>query len=269
MTAPPGGKSGSSNRNGWLIGGIVGALILALIVSGGRSGASSPPDARHFKGSPRIGPLYYGVAPDQHSCNASVVDSPSRNLIVTAAHCVSGTGKGMKFLAGYDLLGHYGVWTVTAAYADQDWITRQNPLRDWAILSVAPQMYKGRRVNIEDVTGAFRLGFKSHPGQSILLAGAAAGTTRSVACRFDIRAYHNYSEFKCGGMGNDMAGAPMLLGPYGHRHILGVVGGLHTGGCRDNVTYAAQFGWSMWVTFARAHSGARSDVLPAANSSRC
>ncbi len=57
------------------------------------------PTAHHFDGRPSVGALSPpGLS--IHVCTASVVDSRSGNLVLTAAHCIVGTGKGYVFAPG-------------------------------------------------------------------------------------------------------------------------------------------------------------------------
>ena len=53
------------------------------------------PSTTKSTGVPEIGPLYANVSATQHGCTASVVQSPGRNTLVTAAHCVLRSGRGM------------------------------------------------------------------------------------------------------------------------------------------------------------------------------
>lgn len=113
-------------------------------------------------------------------CTASVVRSRSRDLLVTAAHCVREIGprgrfhKKITFIPGYSAKadpddGHnygvrapYGVWRVRKAWVAPRWkrshadfYDPSRPIRfsayDMAVVSVAPR--HGRR--IQDVVGGF------------------------------------------------------------------------------------------------------------------
>jgi hypothetical protein len=42
----------------------------------------------HFNGVRTVGALFYTTGSKAHFCTASVVDSATLNLILTAAHCV-------------------------------------------------------------------------------------------------------------------------------------------------------------------------------------
>ena len=74
-----------------------------------------------------------------HECSGVVVDSPARNLVLTAAHCLAGTGIGYDFAPGYhDGVAPYGVWAVQRIYVDPAWSLRHDPHADYAFLQVEP-----------------------------------------------------------------------------------------------------------------------------------
>jgi hypothetical protein len=140
--------------------------------------------ATTFDGTPTVGALYDTPTTDRHSCTASVVSSPRGDVLLTAAHCVAGTGAGYVFAPGF----HGGVsplgrWTVTGAYLDPAWLSGQDPRRDFAFLTVAPQRIDGRLTQIQAVTGANRLGLGAFPGEQVTIPAYRGGptTTRSPA----------------------------------------------------------------------------------------
>ena len=60
-------------------------------------------DGQAFAGTPAVGALFTASAGrlGQHFCTASVVDSPAGDLLITAAHCVTGTSGTIEFVPGY------------------------------------------------------------------------------------------------------------------------------------------------------------------------
>lgn len=243
---------------------VVAVVALMLIGWRSRDSISTKDSIRDGRSWPRIGALFHSDMSAGHFCSASVIDSSARNLIVTAAHCISGDGSGLVFVPGYDTgRKPWGVWPVHAVYLDQNWVTRQDPLRDWAFLAVDPIRWHGKRVNLEDVTSGLRLGFKYHARQPITVAGFRAGINDPlIKCYNNLSVYHQYAQFNCTGMTGGMSGAPLMVGRPNHRHVVGVIGGLHHGGCYANVSYASQFGWPTYLLFLRASSGVHPDVAP-------
>ena len=115
-----------------------------------------------FGGTPAVGALITtsGGRLGTHICTASVIHSPGRDLLITAAHCVSGysdtSPAGLVFVPGYASgRAQYGIWTVTRIFDDVVWRSAADPAHDVAFLTVAQP---GRAAKIEDVTGAERLG---------------------------------------------------------------------------------------------------------------
>src|SRR5262245_4770445 len=56
------------------------------------------PSPTHFAGVPTVGALFFTTGTKQHFCTASVVSSKPENLILTAAHCVYGSGPASKIV---------------------------------------------------------------------------------------------------------------------------------------------------------------------------
>ncbi|MBW8801696.1 MAG: trypsin-like serine protease, partial [Streptomyces sp.] len=193
-----------------------------------------------------------------HYCTASVVHSPSRDLVLTAAHCVYGTGLGIEFAPGFDDgATPYGTWTVTRAYVDRRWSTTHDTAHDVALLRVAPRA--GHR--IEDVTGGVPLGAAPAAGRTVTVDGYLAGTGgRPISCTADVYYTGVYPSFDCGGFADGVSGGPWLAGG----RLVGATGGLHQGGCTADTSYSAPFGPDTAALLARAAAGGAGDVvLPA------
>ena len=68
-----------------------------------------------FNGVPTVGALFFTTGSGRHYCTASVVDSDTEDLVITAAHCVYGSGYAthLEFVPGYqDGREPYGAWAV-------------------------------------------------------------------------------------------------------------------------------------------------------------
>ena len=68
-----------------------------------RNLVSTSRNGQAFAGTPAVGALFTTSAGKlgRHFCTATVVNSPAGDLVITAAHCVSGTS-GVVFVPGYD-----------------------------------------------------------------------------------------------------------------------------------------------------------------------
>ena len=105
----------------------VAAVVVALgailaVRAAGEARAVHPDSCPPFDGPlRRSGALFQGHGERPHFCSgASVVDSPSGDVIATAAHCLSGDGQDLEFVPMYhDGQAPYGAWDVTGAYVSQ------------------------------------------------------------------------------------------------------------------------------------------------------
>src|SRR4051794_28264019 len=138
---------------------------------------AQPTAATSFPGVPTVGPLFpRGAYPALHTCTASVVRSPAGDVIMTAAHCITGSAAGYRFAPGYrNGQTPYGVWRVRGAYGDQRWLDRRDPHHDWAFLSVARKRVAGHWRRLQDVTGANALGTTAAAGRRVTVIGYAFG----------------------------------------------------------------------------------------------
>jgi V8-like Glu-specific endopeptidase len=227
--------------------------------------------AQTFAGTPTVGALFRSASTNSHSCTASVVHSSRGNVLLTAAHCISGTGAGYVFAPGFD---HgdapYGRWTVTAAYLDRAWLTRQDPHRDFAFLTVAPQLIGGQSKQIERVTGGNRIRLRLHRGDSITVPAYPAGSDNgAITCTAPIGFRGVYPAFDCDPYVGGTSGSPFLLRTARGTFVGGVIGGLHQGGCTSAVSYRPPFGQPAARAYARAAAGDAGDSAPAPGSDGC
>ncbi len=228
------------------------------------------PTAHSFGGLPTVGPLFRSGLEHDHGCTASVVAAPSRDLIITAAHCVSGTAAGYRFVPGY-VHGRapYGVWKVEHAYVDPSWVADQDPQHDVAVLQVAATA-AGRQ--LQDVTGAEVLGRAPAPGSTITDVAYNAGIDdRPIRCTTTIYDTDGYPTFNCHGYVGGSSGSPWLAtAPGTHRSVVvGVIGGLHQGGCFEYTSYSPAFGRDVARLVARAAQGDDPDTVPRAGGDGC
>lgn len=249
------------------------AGCVASASTGAGRAAARTPTATPFAGTPRVGPLFANGTSAAHSCTASVVASPTRDLILTAAHCITGTGAGMQFAPGYNHgATPYGVWTVTRAYVDPAWIATQDPSRDYAILHVAKKQSANRPIGVEDVTGGLPLGTAPAEGERITGIAYNAGLNdQPIKCTTRAHLSTGVPSFNCHGYIAGSSGSPWLSGPpdKGGTAVLGVIGGRHQGGCYDYTSYSSPFDPSVIALLQRAEVGADSDVVPQAGGDGC
>jgi hypothetical protein len=226
---------------------------------------------------PTSGPLFYAGIGHPHGCSATVIASASRDLVLTAAHCITGSGAGVQFAPGYDGgKTPFGVWTAARVYADPSWISHQDPAHDMAILKMRPQQRDGRRVGVEDVVGANLLGLAPPNGTPVAVPAYPSGINdKPVSCLTRVYRTGGYPAFDCAGYPGGTSGAPFLqsvASSEGRRHdhlVVGVIGGLHQGGCSPDTSYSAPFRPDVYRLWMRATLGSAPDVLPQPGSSGC
>lgn len=251
---------------------------VAALWSAGAAAADPPappgtPTATTFAGTPTVGPLFRNGLANRHGCTASVIASPRRDLILTAAHCVSGTAAGWLFVPGYDKgVTPYGVWTVTHAYVDRQWLAGQDPQHDFAILQVARQERGGHAVGVQDVTGGNVLGFAPRPGSTIDDVAYNAGIDdQPIECRTIAYYTDGFPSFNCHGYVGGSSGSPWLAtAPQVHvTFVVGVIGGLHQGGCFEYTSYSSAFAIDAQLLLLRAAAGLHPDTVPVAGGDGC
>ena len=178
-------------------------------------------DGQAFAGTPAVGALFTASAGQlgRHFCTASVVDSPAGDLLITAAHCVTGTAGTIDFVPGY----------------------RQ----------------PGSSVPVEDVTGAERLATGTPASRRLIqVIGYPNATDQPVTCQNWLRQpMAGQLEFDCGGYTNGTSGGPFLSEvdqATGQGLVIGVIGGYQQGGDTPQVSYSPVLGANAAALFKRA-----------------
>jgi V8-like Glu-specific endopeptidase len=270
--------AGMINRRGILIGLAFVALMLpATAVALRHRGRVSPqrrrrmPVATTTVGVPQVGALYGSATATRHGCTASVVDSPRGNVLVTAAHCVAGSGAGMVFVPGQSGSRQPdGRWTVTAAYSEPEWRTSQDPRADVAFLTVAPRMIGGVRRQVEQVTGAYRLGSTAVRGERVTVIGYPAGAANSaIRCATKVYLTKGVPAIDCRGFVSGTSGSPWLRATPHGAEIVGVIGGQNQGGCFDYTSYSSPLTRDADTAYSRAREEAPPDIDPPPGGDGC
>lgn len=217
-------------------------------------------------GIPTVGPLFDGRSVDGvHSCTASVIDSPTRDLILTAAHCVSGTGTDITFAPGFrNERTPYGVWRVTESYVDPSWVGDQDPHDDYAVLRVRADGGGAPQAPIQSVTGGTPVAPTPPDDTPIDLVGYNAGVGgTATSCHTELYWRGGFPEFTCAGFLGGSSGSPWLAATAtGGTAVVGVIGGLHQGGCLSLFSRASDFRQDVRTLVARAAAGSHPDTLP-------
>jgi V8-like Glu-specific endopeptidase len=237
------------------VAGLAAMMIGIVMTPSARSATRLPGDLAVFGQTSTVGALFTLSASGQlqkHFCTASVVDSPTGNLIVTAAHCLQGQRPGQivfvpDYVAG---LAPYGLWTVTHVIEDQPWLASGDPDDDFAFLVVSQ---RGGKIPVQNLTGGELIGVGQSAGRSVVVAGYPNVQNTPVSCQNTVSAFSaTQFEFDCDGFTDGTSGSPLLadLAPAGSgahstartaATVIGVIGGYEQGGYTASVSYAARF----------------------------
>ena len=256
-------------------------LIGALASAGGT--VPAPPQATRSAADPSVGVLFASAVATTHECTASVL-AGGHGLLLTAAHCLTGTGAGMRFIPGYDgtttNADPFGVWTVTAAWVPAEWMSAQQPAHDIALLRVADQPVAGRVQSINEVTGGHAVSvmgwlfddlWGSSLGPVTVVAYNAGIGDSPIACTTGGATDPVPASFLCGGYSGGTSGAPWLQKDptSGRSQLVGLIGGEHQGGCTDDESFSPDFDDELLVLLSRAELDLPGDDVPAAGSDGC
>ena len=249
------------------------ALALSLRASAAKtpSTAKRIPVSSTSTGVAEIGALYANASATTHGCTASVVHSSHGDTLITAAHCVTGSGDGMVFVPGQrGAQAPYGRWTVTAVHLASRWTSRQDPDDDVAFLTVAPRTIDGVRTEIEHVTGAFALGATPGRGVRVAVTGYPAGAANDpITCSTTTYLTRAFPSFDCRGYVAGTSGSPWLRTTKAGTEIVGVIGGLNQGGCYDYTSYSSPLARDADDSYRRAARHAPADVAPQPGGDGC
>jgi Trypsin-like peptidase domain len=219
--------------------------------------------AAPVKPDPRVGAVFFGGT-ELHACTGSVLHSPAGNLVLTAAHCLA-PGVPATFVPGFARKATPAdLWTVDVLYLDPGWIAAQDPRVDYAIARVSRP--DGGSVEAE-VGSAFALGAAPARGSRISVVGYPAGVGgMPIGCqnRTGI-ADGGYPSLPCAGMTNGTSGAPWISGSS----VVGLIGGLHGGGCAENLSYSPPFDQHISDLLARAEAEGPGDAPPGGYNDEC
>jgi V8-like Glu-specific endopeptidase len=216
----------------------------------------------------RVGALFVRDADGDHFCTASVVASPGKDLLITAAHCING-GKSRKgyrhdivFIPDYrDGRAPFGVWTPARLFVPPQWARSSNP--DYDVGFVVLQQHDG--LNIQQVLGGNRLGDDVHYQYLVHVTGYPDSRNAPITCvNWTARFSDTQLLFDCFGFGGGTSGSPWVIS-FSPRSrtgtIVGVIGGYQDGGNKPTLSYSPRIGPAIERLYREA---AAAGLLPAA-----
>jgi hypothetical protein len=229
------------------------------------------PTAHRYNGSPSVGALFDSPHAAEHTSTASVIDSPGGDLLITAAHAIRGSGRGYVFVPAYDKGKEpYGAWTVTAAFSPAAWGGVDSDSADVAFLVVAPQRRHGRLVTLQSLTGGHALGSAPARGEKVTVPAYESGQDdQPFTCLATVYYDNAFPAFACHSYPGGTSGSPWLAAAPGGPVVVGVIGGLHQGGCQAVTSYTSSFGAQVRSAYAEAVRDKNPDVLPGPGNDGC
>ncbi|MGW7190093.1 trypsin-like peptidase domain-containing protein, partial [Streptomyces sp. NPDC054838] len=241
--------------------------------------AAHPGTGRDFDGMPVVGRMFVMTGGGAYFCTASVVSSPGRDLVISAAHCLLGAdARQVAFVPHYraDKPQPYGMFPVLRDSAGRAkvWIDpryrREGADRaatlDVAFAQVGPN---SSGALVEDVVGGNRLVTGAAYAQSsVTLVGYPAAAARPRLCvnrttKFtsaDPKIPGSFQRIDCTGYPGGTSGGPFLT-HFDRRSltgdVIGVIGGWKTGGDTDDTSYSSYFGAEIRALYETAVASAR------------
>jgi len=219
------------------------------------------PHPTAFNGVPTVGALFLTVGKQRHFCTASVVNSRTANLVLTAAHCVYGSAPAtnIAFVPQYHY-GHepYGAWPVETVTVAAGWQKSHNPDLDFAFLKVAPPA--GTHVPIQFVTGGLWLGINQGYVHPIFVIGYNNPENYPIGCAthsFRYKPVADTMQFKCRAFWNGTSGGPWITdynSSTGTGTVIGAIGGYEEGGLVPWTSYSTYFGRPTLKLFLQAEA---------------
>ncbi|WEB43602.1 hypothetical protein MOV08_32885 [Streptomyces yunnanensis] len=213
---------------------------------------------RRTEENARIGTVFEKDDHGAHFCTASVVQSPGRNMLITAAHCAFDADAGkpvsdLVFAPGYRNGDEpTGLWKVNTVTVDDRWAKSQDEDLDVAFLILDPKDGK----NIQDVLGGNSLGIDRGFNNDVKITGYPTSRDTPISCQNRTTKFSNTQlRIQCTGFEGGTSGSPWLADydPKSHTGtVIGVLGGHEGGGDEDDVSYAAYFDNDIAKLYQRA-----------------
>jgi Trypsin-like peptidase domain len=211
---------------------------------------------------PRVGAVFLGGS-DLHTCTGSVLHSAAGDLVLTAAHCLGASPA--TFVPGFaGNAAPADLWSMDVLYLDPRWVANKDPRADYAIARVSRA--DGGSVEAQ-VGSALWLGSAPTKGSRVNVVAYPAGVGgMPIGCQVSTGITDGgYPELPCAGLAEGTSGAPWISGST----VTGVIGGLHAGGCEENLSYSSPFDQHITDLLSRAEAAGPGDVPPTAFDDEC
>lgn len=228
-------------------------------VMGGKSADGATPhgmvasSSKPFEGIPVVGTFFFNDGTNTgRFCGGTVVNSPGKNLVMSAGHCFDDQDarKNLTFVPKYnDGKKPFGSFTVKPGriYVDKRYLAKGPDAAadlDFNFLQLEPR----GGVNIQDAVGGADLlidaGYEHNPVRLIGYPNAQNGpldcTDKTVRYNSsDPKIPGSFLRIECKAYSGGASGGPFLVKKGAGWGIVGVIGGWHTGGDVDDISYSS------------------------------
>ncbi len=217
------------------------------------------PNPTYFNGVRTVGALFFTTGTHAHFCTASVVDSATFDLVLTAAHCVYGTSYASNIAyvpQWHKGVSPYGSWPVKTITVATGWKQSQNPGLDFAFLAVTPPPGTSRPIQL--VTGGLRLGINAGYAHRIYVVGYNDTDDQPIGCltrSFEFEP--GQLEFYCNSFWDGTSGGPWIVHFHpvtGRGTVIGDIGGYEQGGDYPWASYSDYYSQSTLRLFRIAQA---------------
>jgi V8-like Glu-specific endopeptidase len=225
---------------------------------------ASIPNPTYFNGVKTVGALFFTTGTGQdHFCTASVVNSLTLDLVLTAAHCVAYGDDTFAQDVVYVPQWHngvspYGAWPVQNITVTSSWDQNQNDVNaDFAFLKVAPPSGDGLPVQL--VTGGLTLGsYLGYDHSNITVIGYNNTDNRPIICATQsFYGMPDQEEFYCNNYNDGTSGGPWIIGlnpVTGSGVVFGDIGGYDQGGDYPWYSYSSYYDATIDNLFVQAQA---------------
>ncbi|MEV1064753.1 trypsin-like peptidase domain-containing protein [Streptomyces sp. NPDC050263] len=231
---------------------LLGAVVLLAVTSASEAAADGGPGplgvtavAVATAQTARVGTLFSaadahaGKLAGEHFCTASVVHSPQHDLIVSAAHCLTGAGGGdVVFAPGYrDGVAPHGVWSIQRVFLPDGWAKGQDEDSDVAFAVLGERGGK----DVEDVVGGNRFVTGTTTGATaVTVTGYPTSIEAPIRCS-NRPTPHNSTQQRigCPAFTGGTSGSPWV---NGDDEVVGILGGHEQGGATADISYSVVLG---------------------------
>ncbi|MFD9910498.1 trypsin-like serine peptidase [Streptomyces sp. NPDC059063] len=218
-----------------------------------------------FKGIKQVGTFFWveGSGGDRtyRFCGGTVVTSPGKNLVLSAAHCFDSWRSGAKLVFVPKHSGSspqpYGIFPVKKSqiYADPRYLrpggVKSATGLDFAVLKAGPRS-DGKK--LQDVVGSFPIGYNTgfrHSKTRVIGYPGFAARQNPLDCVTKMKKFTTgdsggwkggtFSRIDCAGYVSGTSGGPFITAGSERPRVVGLIGGWKTGGTSPDVSYSSYF----------------------------